>query len=628
MQLCCSQIFYLSISDIEKAEKLLVDGVKHNTKNIPLRIMLTQLLVRNKKNDEAELYLKEAVSIDPDKYSLRVALSTFYSTSNQLDKAEEVLRDAIELDKEDYKRYLILVEFLSNMVGVKEAEAELRKNIDEHPDLYDLRFSLAGFYEKLKKVNDSKEIYTKIIEEKSYSAEGTRARVKLAEILFGESNIVESRKYVNEVLDEYPTNNDALVLKARLSLIDFDYVTAINALRTVVKNSPRNVDAALLLSRAHEMNNENDLAENQLKLSIAADPSNFKSHLNYINYLIQKNRINEAGKLAEKALIHFDNNYQLQDLNFRIAVSNKDEDRILKVLEMMLRTSPEKSDVYFKKAQYALFKQNYDAALIAFNDALVRTNNKYPVLKEIVKVYVMQNKLKDAKSYLTKRFETNGEGPFLNQLLGEISLYEKNLVDARKYFEKVISELKEWPVPYFSLANTYLIEKDTVSAVKVYKRAVENVSNKSQVYIRMASLYEKEKKYTEAIETYETMLDIDPGSKIVANNLASLLLDHGKDVDFERVLKMVKGFENSNQPALMDTLAWTYSKSGDHPKAIKILMSIIKQESDVAVYQYHLGSALINNGEKNKARPYLEMAVESKQDFYGKDEAKKLLGSF
>ena len=48
----------------------------------------------------------------------------------------------------------------------------------------------------------------------------------------------------------------------------------------------------------------------------------------------------------------------------------------------------------------------------------------------------------------------------------------------------------------------------------------------------------------------------------------------------------------------------------------------------MAVSQYHLGSALINNGEKNKARPYLEMAVESKQDFYGKDEAKKLLGSF
>ncbi len=39
--------------------------------------------------------------------------------------------------------------------------------------------------------------------------------------------------------------------------------SAINGLREVVKNAPKNAEASLLLAQAHELNNETELAENE-----------------------------------------------------------------------------------------------------------------------------------------------------------------------------------------------------------------------------------------------------------------------------------------------------------------------------------------------------------------------------
>jgi tetratricopeptide (TPR) repeat protein len=611
-----------------KAEKLLSKGVAKNKESIPLRIILSKLHAENKKYDLAEKYLKEVVELDPDKFSLRFGLATFYSTSHQLDKAEQVLRQAIEDDEGDIWRYYALVEFLLTRVGQEKAIEELKLHIKNKPKLYGLQFALVEFYVKLGLKSEAKIILNNIISKKEFDPEGTKARNKLASIFLEEGDAVSSKKYLNQVLKEYPNDNDALLINGKLSLTAFDAVSAINGLRTVVKNDPENSEASLLLSRAHEMNNEPLLAENELKKSIEANPVNDVSHINYVNYLIYKKRYADAISVVEKALTYFKDNYELLDLKLRLFAVNNDEKNVLSVLNLMKRVAPQKHEVYMKRGQYYLIKRQFDLAMAEFEQALEKTHNVYPVLKQITGLYLRQKQSNKAIERLNKRFEANAGDVVSQQLLGEIYLTKKDNVKARSYFKQAISITNSWEMPYVSLAATYVAEKNYPQAIKVYQQAIPLVSNKVKMLMIVAGLYEKSKKYAEASKVYSEILDINVNNKLAANNLASLLLDYGSKDDIQKALDLTKDFEKINQPALLDTLGWAYVKSGNNQKAIEVLTSAVEKAPKVIIFKYHLGTALFNNGEKAKAKAYLQASIDSELMFVGKDAAKELIATY
>jgi tetratricopeptide (TPR) repeat protein len=619
---------YMAESKYLKAEKLLTKGVKNNKKNISLRISLAKLQAKNKKYDLAEKYLQEAISIEPDEFSLRVALGMFYAASNQLSKSEQVFRQAIKEDDEDVQRYLILVELLFSRVGVEKAMDELKSAIQQKPELYKLQFAMAEFYKKVGKISEAKNVLIKIMAEKSYDPEGIKARNLLSVIFLDEGDAVSAHEYVSQILEEHPNNIAALLTNAKLSLKNLDAVSAINGLRTVVRSEPKNVEASLLLAQAHEMNKESSLAENELQKSIEASPEKYKVHANYANFLVQKKRHSDALDVVEKALLYFKDNYELLDLKLILVAADNDEVKVVSILNTMKRIAPQKYEVYLKQGQYYLAKRQFDMAIIEFEQALERTNKKYFILDKIIKVYYAQKQPDKAINRLNKRLNEHKNDMASQQLLGQIYLTKKDFIKAREYFNQAIANDKSWEIPYTFLAGSYLMEKNTPAAMKIYRQAATVVANKASMLIRIAGLYEKDDKYKQAIKIYDEILNINPNNMLATNNLAALLLDHGSENDISRVLELTKDFDKINQPALQDTLAWAYAKSGNNQKAIEIFSSIIKQAPKVAVFQYHLGATLFDNGEKDKARPYLQMSVDSKQAFFGKEEAKKLLATY
>jgi len=52
---------------------------------------------------------------------------------------------------------------------------------------------------------------------------------------------------------------------------------------------------------------------------------------------------------------------------------------------------------------------------------------------------------------------------------------------------------------------------------------------------------------------------------------------------------------------------------------------VVKQAPNIAIFQYHLGMAYNKQGNSAEAKTHLAKAVNSKADFFGKDEAKAVL---
>jgi len=609
----------------DDAVKLLTKGALDNPQNITIRMALAQTLARNGDYADAERFLKQAVSIEPEKYSLQVALSSFYATSNQLDKAEAVLRKSIEQDDEDAQRYLVLIELLSSRFNIQKAEDELKRAVQNKPDVYELKFALASFYKKIGKRDESKAVLKQIVADKSYDFEGVNARILLANDLLEEGDYKGAKAYVDEVKAEYPNNNDAILISSKLALDNLDAIAAINGLRTVVKNDPKKVEAFLLLAKAHELNGESSLAENELKKSIENNPINEQTHINYAHYLASKGRIDEALKVADKALAYFKDNYDLLAFKLQIVASQGDEKEVVSLLNILEQLNPGKAEINLSRGKYYLSKKETAKALEQFEKAYLKSRDKYKSLEFIVNTYMLNKQTDKAVSRLKTILDKNPDDATANQLLGVVYMSQKNMQDARTQFKRASKSAEAWLPPYISLAYTYLAEKNIDQAVKVYQGAISKLNNKVPVQMRLAALYEKQKQFDKSMEIYKQIIDKYSGNKVAANNLASLLLDYGTDADIPKALELSKSFEKLKQPAFLDTLGWAYVKSGDNIKAIEILKPIVKKAPEIAVFRYHLGYALYNSGDKAAAKSHLEVAAKSEQKYTGKDKVLDLL---
>ena len=616
-----------SRGDVKKALIVLKNGIRKNPQDISLRMPYAKLLAKSNNNKEAEKQLKEIIQIKPEDFSFRVTLSRFYKFNGETDKAEAVLRKAIEDDADDASRYLALIEFIEMNKSLGNAEEELLAFISLKPELYELKFSLSERYIKAEEIEKAKSILKSLVESRSYKMEGVKARLRLAEVFFEEEkNISAALLLVKKVLEEYPQDNEALLLNGKISLQNNDIFTAINSLRFVLKNQPANTDVSLLLARAHFINGEVELAENVLKNSISINPKNHVAYYNYAKYLLENKKYSESSKVLDKALESFVDNYELMELKLSLMAALNNEPDLIELLNAMQEKHKDKGDIYIKRGKFYLIKKKYAEALLEFDKAYEKMVNKYRSLELIVHTYIVQKMPEKAIDRLMKIRNENPDNALAYQFLGVVYKGQNNYQKSRDNFILAIQKDNQWSVPYMDLAKLYLANNDNNKAINVYLDAIQNNVNVENVKIQLASLYEKDKKYQLAIKIYEEVLSANSKNLMVKNNLALLLVENDPtENEISRAVELVSEFANIKQPIFKDTMGWVYAKSGQSEKAIVVLEEVVKSSPNVAIFKYHLAVALNDSGNTSSAKIYLSQAIESKQDFMHKQKAIALL---
>jgi tetratricopeptide (TPR) repeat protein len=131
------------------------------------------------------------------------------------------------------------------------------------------------------------------------------------------------------------------------------------------------------------------------------------------------------------------------------------------------------------------------------------------------------------------------------------------------------------------------------------------------------------------MDVYEKVLEKQPNLWTAANDLAYLLSEYGTSKnDLERALKLA-GQAQKLRPedaSIMDTMGWIYYKQGDVNRAADFIAKALSKNPENPTIMYHLGMAYYKLGRTAEAKEQLKKATETKEDFIGKDEAKKTLG--
>ena len=95
---------------------------------------------------------------------------------------------------------------------------------------------------------------------------------------------------------------------------------------------------------------------------------------------------------------------------------------------------------------------------------------------------------------------------------------------------------------------------------------------------------------------------MQPGSLIVANNLASLLADYRTDkASLERANSLALLLKKSEVPQFKDTLGWVSYQRQDYRAALPLLEDAVKALPNLAMVRYHLGMTYLATGQDEKA---------------------------
>ena len=106
------------------------------------------------------------------------------------------------------------------------------------------------------------------------------------------------------------------------------------------------------------------------------------------------------------------------------------------------------------------------------------------------------------------------------------------------------------------------------------------------------------------------MLDKQPANLIVANNLASLLLDHRTDkASLKKAQSLAAVLRKSQIPQFKDTLGWASYHQGDYRTAVSLSEEAAAALPDQAAVRYHLGMGYIAISQLGKASEELKKAL-------------------
>lgn len=603
-------------------------GIERSPDSVELRMVLTELMFRQGDYAGVEAQLKRIVTLAPDELVHRARLARFFQYVEEPAEAVAVWRQAILDLPGAVEAKLALVDLLWMVEGEAEAMQEMQSLLAGDSDDSALELGLAEYLARRGRVDQAVEAYREIIEAEGVDADGLVARNRLATLELGRGNEAQADALVAEVLDENPRDNDALIIRANMALTRGETSVAIADLRAVLRDQPDSVNLLRALARAHMQNDDVALAEDTLRSAVQLDPGDTAARLELADLLLRQDKAEQALPLLEPLAeaLEADPDINVLDNLFKAQLLTGAYAAALQTAEQMQQLEPAAGRGWYYAALAAEGRQDHEAARGLYAQALEKQPSLVEPLTALVRMdLAAEDRVAALDRVSAAAAETPNHSVALN-LRGELLLVERQFEAAAESFERAQEAAPAWWVPYRGQAMAHLARQDTEAAVAAYERGIERTGS-STLAVQLAAAHERQGNPDGAIEAYERLVETQPDSVMLANNLAMLLLNYrgGDPAELDRAAELDDLLATSEMPAVVDTRGWLAFKRGDIEAALELLGRAARSAESTPEMRYHLGVALLESGDTDGARDELQAAVDSGDDFFGIDDARRAL---
>ncbi|MHB8473051.1 MAG: tetratricopeptide repeat protein [Gammaproteobacteria bacterium] len=655
--------FYSQTKHLDKAEQTLREAI-HAAPSDPDRyLLLADFLISQHRGEKFESELTSAIQAHPKVPGLRFALAAYYLKLNKPAQAESVYNQIIDLDSigpdgmkaRKQLAELFLRENKSAQASVliaavlkdnpQDAQALLlRGKIEITQVPPDGRAAVADFRSVLKSQPESIEVLTLLARAHQVNNEPGLAKealqkavraapkdpdptIRLAKFLMINDNDKDGAlRVLNEFLTNSPDNLP--VLEAKLVVLDAknDAAGVTETISSMKKMYP---DKPVGYFHAGEfLTSQGKYQEALREFEQARDraKSEFRPVAAIAKLYLKLGNRPGAIKALDDYLTANPANLDAMQTKASILASANDAPGFFKVIDDIKRAYPDKPYGYFLAGEYFLSQKTYDKARDELKEAAVKAPDADKVAEELTKAYVGAGQGDDAIVWLQRVAKNKPTDAMMPYLIGEVRAAQGKSTEAIEALQQSIKLDPKHHDAYNKLAQEYIRLHNFDAAIKVYRQGMQAIPGDDGLQFNLASIYESTGRFAEAMELYEALLKKNPRNILAANNLASLLTDHKSDkASLERAKALAAPFENSNQPALIDTLGWVYFKLGDVDRAIVLLKKATTAAPSAAVLHYHLGMAYYKKGDKTAAKDELTRAFAADPKLAGADDGRTIL---
>jgi len=615
----------------EKAVALLQNFIEHHAAEIPARLMLASLFNQYREREKAEAVLEAVVKIEPKQWEHRKRLASYLlateaSGKAQVDKAEAVLREAVADLPDKEAAELMLVEFLAAKKAPEVAIAELLPMVEQNPKHFQLRFKLAELQLALKQPSQAETTLKETAAADKAGLAGLRAQIRLANLYLGDKRVDEAKALLKGLLESHPNDANVLALRGEMALIERRIPEAIADFRSVLAEQPNNVQVLKWLSSAHLLNKDPVLARENLEKVVALLPADETARLELIGLLLQAGEKERATQQLNALFKLNPNSKKGLEALFKISAAQKQWDKALQMAEQLKKLYPNDANGYYTAglAYQAMGKTEQSNAEL--EQSLAKQAQAIEPLEQLVKNYLAAKQPDKALHKLREVLKQHPGHFYAQHLIGEVYSRSNKYPDAINAYMEASKLKPGWAVPYRNIALLHILQKQQDEAIAALSKGIASADEPMGLVADLAALYHQDGAHEKAIALYEDMHQKYPNSLPVLNNLASYLADYGTAPEaLARAAKLAESLAQSNDPYMLDTLAWVAYKQGQYEKARDVLVKVLAMNPGYAQSQFHLGMVYFKLGDKPHAQENLQNAVASKEEFNGLAEAKKTL---
>lgn len=586
---------------------------------------------------QAEIYLAKALQLAPDSAFARRLLVTTYMRSGQSAKAVAALDAAAGKDGVEPSLYSLAGEVYLHAGDPTKAEEYFAKALKLDPDDVGKRTALAvthlagsqsaAAFDELQSIASTDKGITADLalisahlrrrefdkalaavdrleakQPDKPAAANLRGRIQLAL-----KDNQAARQSFEQALKIDPTYFAAVASLATLDMAEKKPADARRRFEALLAINPKNAQALQALAALAAANGASkDEVAGLLNKAIEASPVEAAPRLLLIDLLLRSNDTKQALAVAQSGVAAIPNSPELLAALGRTQQVSGELNQALATYGKLVAMQPLSPQPLLRLAEGQLAKKDYAAAEQSFRRALALQPNLFEAQRGLIVLSVEAKKYQDAIA-VTRTMQRERPKDAAGYLLeGDVQAAQRDWAAAAVAYR---AGLQQIPSPELAIKLHSVLrqagkasdaEQFAASWLKAHPRDVAFMAHLGDTAIAQND-------YVAAERRYLAVLQIQPSSPIVLNNLAWVSQQLRKEIALsyaESANKLAP-----NQPAFMDTWAMLLSAKGDYAKAIELQTKAVELQPANEALRLNLARIYIASGDKLRARSELDTLV-------------------
>lgn len=546
---------------------------------------------------DIEAQLRQMAERFPDDEGVKQMLVQTLIDHRNLDAAEQFLRAEVAQNSEDHMIVQRLIVFLDQYRSASEAISEIDRIIAQggaNTARYKALRAVLKF--RAGEVQTAIEEMDTLLKDAERTIETREIEVEFARLLFQAEDPTRARALIEAVLEEDPTQVDALKFKAAW-LIDEDGTgEAIVLLREALSQTPRDPQLMTLMARAHERNGNQELMGEMLALAVETSQRAPQESLRYARYLSARGDLKIAESVLLDALRLAPDSADLLMALGKLYLQMEDWGR----LETVIRTiddldGPETVGMANQLRAEMLSAQRRTDDLKAFLSELANNPDfKLPAEIALVRTMLAQENIGGALARLDLLLEETPDSLPLRYVKALSLAADQKNEEAEVLYRSILEDHPEATDVWISLYALLIDTNAPEQAAQVLNDALDAQPESFKLLMIRAANYELDGEIEMAISVYEKLYELNSQSPVVANNLASLLTTHRNDDEsLQRAFTLARRLRGTRDPIFQDTYGWIAYRLGNYEEALQYLEPAAAKLPDQPLLLYHLAKTYV-----------------------------------